>query len=172
MAKRRNLFGIMWHNAFVAVFLRHLEYHRCIIFLTSNRVGTFDEAFLSRFHVALRFDPLTFENRSKIWRIFLRKIGSELPDNLITELSKRELNGRQIKNVCQTASSLALIRGEKLQHSHLLVALSALEELVDEFTTSHIVITMRTAVRQLKTLWEKVVFVTFLVYAFYKTVLW
>ena len=161
--------GVAWHNALVAVFLRHIEYHRCILFLTSNRVDTFDQAFLSRFHVALRFDSLTFEVRSNIWRSFLRKVGSQIPDNVVAELAKRDLNGRQIKNVCQTASSLALSRGEKIQHSHLLEALKALEELVYELTTSRIVITMHTALHRLKTLFnlEKMVYVAIFISAFH-----
>ncbi|TGO36450.1 hypothetical protein BHYA_0124g00110 [Botrytis hyacinthi] len=40
-------------NALVSIFLRALEYHDGIIILTSNRVGTFDEAFKSRIQLAL-----------------------------------------------------------------------------------------------------------------------
>ncbi|KAH9931588.1 uncharacterized protein B0H18DRAFT_1208895 [Fomitopsis serialis] len=42
-------------NAMVAVFLRHVEYYRGILFLTTNRVTAFDPAFLSRIHIALHF---------------------------------------------------------------------------------------------------------------------
>ena len=35
-------------NALVSVFLRVLEYYEGILILTSNRVGIFDEAFMSR----------------------------------------------------------------------------------------------------------------------------
>lgn len=38
-------------NALVSVFLRVLEYYAGILFLTTNRVGTFDEAFKSRIHM-------------------------------------------------------------------------------------------------------------------------
>ena len=48
----------MERNAMVAVFLRHIEYYRGILFLTTNRIKTFDEAFLSRIHVALHFSEL------------------------------------------------------------------------------------------------------------------
>lgn len=40
-------------NALVSVFLRALEYYNGIVILTSNRVGTFDEAFKSRIQLAL-----------------------------------------------------------------------------------------------------------------------
>lgn len=46
-------------NALVSVFLRVLEYYEDILILTSNRVGTFDEAFKSRIQLSLHYDNLT-----------------------------------------------------------------------------------------------------------------
>ncbi|KAI1254482.1 hypothetical protein MGN70_003886 [Eutypa lata] len=40
-------------NSLVSVFLRTLEYYDGVLILTSNRVGTFDEAFQSRIQLAL-----------------------------------------------------------------------------------------------------------------------
>lgn len=40
-------------NAMVSVFLRVLEFYAGILFLTTNRVGTIDEAFKSRIHISL-----------------------------------------------------------------------------------------------------------------------
>lgn len=40
-------------DALVSVFLRALEYYEGILILTTNRVGTFDEAFKSRIQLAL-----------------------------------------------------------------------------------------------------------------------
>jgi len=45
-------------NALVSIFLRLLEYFQGILFLTTNRVETFDEAFQSRIHMALRYNDL------------------------------------------------------------------------------------------------------------------
>ncbi|TGJ75550.1 hypothetical protein E0Z10_g10983, partial [Xylaria hypoxylon] len=42
-------------NGLVSVFLRALEYYRGVLFLTTNRVQTFDAAFTSRIHVALHY---------------------------------------------------------------------------------------------------------------------
>ena len=44
-------------NALVSIFLRLLEYFQGILFLTTNRVSTFDDAFQSRIHIALRVSP-------------------------------------------------------------------------------------------------------------------
>ena len=45
-------------NALVSVFLRVLEYYEGILILTSNRVGTFDEAFKSRIQLSLHYENL------------------------------------------------------------------------------------------------------------------
>ena len=37
----------------IGVFLRVLEYYAGILFLTTNRIGDFDEAFTSRIHMRL-----------------------------------------------------------------------------------------------------------------------
>ncbi|KAI1144801.1 hypothetical protein F4825DRAFT_467828 [Nemania diffusa] len=58
-------------NALVSVFLRVLEYYDGILILTSNRVGTFDEAFKSRIQLALHYKNLSENQRSQIWSNFL-----------------------------------------------------------------------------------------------------
>ena len=45
----------MNRNALVSVFLRVLEYYNGLLFLTTNRVGTIDEAFKSRIHLSLYY---------------------------------------------------------------------------------------------------------------------
>jgi hypothetical protein len=61
-------------NALVSVALRLLEYHRGVLFLTTNRITTFDEAFLSRFSIAIKYHELDQAGRlrsgasSSSWR--------------------------------------------------------------------------------------------------------
>ena len=45
-----------------------------ILILTSNRVGTFDEAFKSRILISLHYPPLTTEQRRQIWRNFFNRL--------------------------------------------------------------------------------------------------
>lgn len=66
------------------VFLRALDYFQGILFLTTNRVGSFDEAFMSRIHVQIGYDPLDDESRKKIWDAYFKK------------LSKNHENGGQL----------------------------------------------------------------------------
>ncbi|RDB27185.1 ATPase family AAA domain-containing protein 3B [Hypsizygus marmoreus] len=122
-------------NAMVAVFLRHVEYYRGILFLTSNRVQAFDEAFLSRIHVALHFHELTQAAKEQVWAAFIAKLGAtgSVTPAQIRDLSSREVNGRQIKNAARTAHSLAVSRGEKVGFRHFAETLDALAEFQKEF---------------------------------------
>ena len=121
----------------VAVFLRHVEYYRGILFLTTNRVKAFDEAFLSRIHVALHFQELTKSAKKQVWRAFLLKAGVEFgpdfPETYLERLADRDINGRQIKNATRTANSLAVSRKEKLGFRHLVETLDAMDEFTQEF---------------------------------------
>ena len=99
--------------------------------LTSNRVGTFDEAFKSRIQVALYYKALTRPSRKKIWQNFLEMLEEDEEDvdldalrNRLDELAGHELNGRQIRNTLTTARQLAIYKKEQLQWEHLEYALS------------------------------------------------
>ncbi|KEQ89922.1 hypothetical protein M438DRAFT_361355 [Aureobasidium pullulans EXF-150] len=119
-------------NALVSVFLRVLEYYEGILILTTNRVGTFDDAFKSRIHVSLHYPPLKKAQTIKIWEknlIRLKKIEearAEMTGNQRLVVQDREIlayaaqhymehkesavglwNGRQIRNAFQTAAALA-----------------------------------------------------------------
>jgi ATP-dependent Clp protease ATP-binding subunit ClpA len=94
--------------------------------LTSNRVGTFDEAFKSRIQLALHFDNLDTERRTKIWSKFIDRL-AELDEGVdfkdvrshLHDLAKQSMNGRQIRNAITTARQLARFRKDKLSYRHL-----------------------------------------------------
>jgi AAA+ superfamily predicted ATPase len=103
-----------------------LEYREGILILTSNRVGTFDEAFKSRIQVAIHYDNLTRTSRKAIWQNFFTMLESSNEDANIPELERRlnelaneEMNGRQIRNALLTARQLAKHRRERLDWEHL-----------------------------------------------------
>lgn len=58
-------------NKIVSIFLRVLEYHEGIMFLTTNRVQTFDPAFQSRIHISIDYPELSIESRLTVWKNFL-----------------------------------------------------------------------------------------------------
>lgn len=121
----------MKRNALVSVFLRVLEYYNGLLFLTTNRVGTIDEAFKSRIHMSLYYPPLDKTQTRDIFRLNITKLreieaqrhemtgepplvineaqiidfaGKHFEDNA---RSTGCWNGRQIRNAFQIASSLA-----------------------------------------------------------------
>lgn len=114
-------------NALVSVFLRVLEYYDGILILTSNRVGTFDEAFKSRIQLALHYPSLTKSQRCRIWKNFIERLKSlEEPDIdfddiecSLMELANEELNGRQIRNAITIGRQLAKFQGKSLSCQHL-----------------------------------------------------
>lgn len=61
-------------NELVSVFLRVLEYYDGILLLTTNRVGTFDEAFRSRIQLALHYETLNEKQRCQIWNNFIQRL--------------------------------------------------------------------------------------------------
>ena len=60
-------------NKLVSIFLRVLEYYEGIMFLTTNRVQTFDAAFQSRIHISLEYPELDTKSRKKVWVNFLKQ---------------------------------------------------------------------------------------------------
>ena len=117
-------------NSLVSVFLRMLEYYEGILILTSNRVGTFDDAFRSRIHIALHYEDLKPRSRKQIWSNFLTRLeDTEEGENVeaikdrLDELAKHNLNGREIRNALSTARQLASHGGEKMKWEHLELAI-------------------------------------------------
>lgn len=106
-------------NGLVSVFLRVLEYYAGILFLTTNRIGDFDEAFASRIHISLHYPELSLEPTLEIFKLNMRLIRErrniEIDEESILAFAdhywrtnvKMRWNGRQIRNACQTALALA-----------------------------------------------------------------
>ncbi|KAJ2989593.1 hypothetical protein NUW58_g3395 [Xylaria curta] len=111
-------------NGLVAVFLRVLEYYAGILFLTTNRIGDFDEAFASRIHMSLHYPELDEVKTKKIFKLNINLIQERFDRqarvvkydmSAIENFAERHFrehpygrwNGRQIRNACQTALALA-----------------------------------------------------------------
>jgi len=112
-------------NALVSVFLRAIEYYDGILILTSNRVGTFDEAFKSRIQLALHLPPLKKDNRFHIWNNFIDNLretnadaGFDQLKAKIKVLARHKLNGREIRNIVKVAQQLAQSKKQKLEYRH------------------------------------------------------
>lgn len=106
----------------MTVFLRVLEYYAGVLFLTTNRVGDFDEAITSRLHVGLYYPELSVEKTVRVFHVNIDMINERFKDQKrkiliddIVEFASNHFdtypdarwNGRQIRNACQTALALA-----------------------------------------------------------------
>ncbi|KAL8997627.1 MAG: hypothetical protein Q9169_003175 [Polycauliona sp. 2 TL-2023] len=115
-------------NALVSIFLRTLEYFNGILFLTTNRVGTFDQAFQSRIHITLGLPILDQPRRTEVWTIFLQELtkSQKLSPSQLADLrsqaastwSRQALNGRQIRNSVRTALLVAQRKKETVAEKH------------------------------------------------------
>ncbi|KAL8857165.1 MAG: hypothetical protein Q9178_006220 [Gyalolechia marmorata] len=105
-------------NALVTVFLRALEYYAGVLFLTTNRISVFDEAFISRIHMSLYFPDLDQDSTFKVWAMNLARLQDSgrkifVDKEPIQEFTRNHWkeghrwNGRQIRNAFQTAIALA-----------------------------------------------------------------
>lgn len=120
-------------NGLVAVFLRVLEYYAGILFLTTNRVGDFDEAFASRIHISLYYPELGRKETLEVFKLNLQLIRDRfkgkprkfIPDEMEIGAFAQEYwdqnpldhwNGRQIRNACQTALALAEYEAQGKNH--------------------------------------------------------
>ncbi|QRV92959.1 AAA family ATPase [Ceratobasidium sp. AG-Ba] len=120
-------------NGKVSVFLRLLEYHTGVLILTSNRIRTFDRAFVSRFTIALHYPDLEEDSRMRIWREFLSRAQVEIgppkgsqpsgPKYIshqdITRLARKPMNGRVIKQLIRGAQAIAIAKQEPFGMAHL-----------------------------------------------------
>jgi hypothetical protein len=122
------------------VFLRVLEYYEGILFLTTNRLTSFDLAFKSRIHLALKYAPLDQEKRKELWKLFISLTAKDVlqnwPDSVLDELSKVNINGRQIKNTVRTANTLARSKNASLGKEHIEIVLETMAELEDDLNDS------------------------------------
>lgn len=149
----------MRRNSVVSVFLRVLEYYSGILFLTTNKVGHFDEAFKSRIHVSLYYPALDKRSTLRIWKMNLDRLSkSKKPLEIETEEiyeyarthykelyrnGKTTWNGRQIKNAFQTAIALAEFDANEKQGKpvlaleHFKVVAQASEDFDDYLSRVH-----------------------------------
>jgi len=89
------------------VFLQQIEYTSTIIFLSTNRIGSFDPAMLSRIHLPIKYGKLSDSQQQAIWR---SRLGKKLPleDEQLKMLVEagQNFSGRDIRNIVQMATHL------------------------------------------------------------------
>jgi hypothetical protein len=114
-----------------------MEYYAGILFLTTNRIGDFDEAFTSRIHLSLYYPELNGEKTVKVFKLNMCMIRERFANKgryiEINEMGiggfaaqhftahpQARWNGRQIRNACQTALALAEFEAQGNSHQDIL----------------------------------------------------
>jgi archaellum biogenesis ATPase FlaH len=101
-------------NAMVAVFLRMLEYHDGVMFLTSNRAADLDPAFASRISIHMKFGHGDVSKRYQVFRNLLKQSGiSEEAQKEIMKFDLPDINAREIKSLIRHAMTLASAEGRE-----------------------------------------------------------
>ncbi|EHK97884.1 hypothetical protein M7I_6382 [Glarea lozoyensis 74030] len=129
-------------NVLVAGFLRALEFYDGILFLTTNRVGAFDDAFISRIHVKLYYPEFTDSERQRVWQTFIDKLARDRGQSIRVSIDAKEFirgkamrevrwNGREIRNAFQTAVALAEYEDVRDEEGRVVLTDGHLRSIVD-----------------------------------------
>ncbi|KAJ9155195.1 hypothetical protein NKR23_g2145 [Pleurostoma richardsiae] len=116
------------------VFLRELEYFDGVLFLTTNRVKSFDPAILSRIHLGLNYGSLEQDARRAVLQFVLAQAKTKkgphtCRERAIEDLAKEDLNGRDIRNAVLVAQAMAEYKNEVVSEDHLKVAIAMRKEI-------------------------------------------
>ena len=108
-------------NSMVSVFLKILEYYEGILFLTTNRIKTFDIAVQSRVSLAVHYVDMSEKQQKRVFNVFLDMIDERQIKNKpkivdwVKEDFSEKFNGREIRNMLSSAMALARADGRSLE---------------------------------------------------------
>lgn len=96
----------MEHNAIVAAFLRQLERHDGILFLTTNRSDDVDDAIKSRCIAMIDYTYPDAESLTQIWKMLSKHYNVPMSDDLISKIVVYFDNvaGRDVKELLKLVS--------------------------------------------------------------------
>lgn len=122
-------------DAIVAVFLRLLEYHTGLVFLTTNREGDIDDAIKSRCIALIQFKVPERKERLSLWKMQLEQFNLELSkaDLLKAVRAFPTIVGRDIQNLIKLTSRVSLALGttfcfEELRHNAVFRGITVLTD--------------------------------------------
>lgn len=108
-------------NAIVGVFLRVLEYHASVLFLTTNRADLVDDAIASRCVARIDYKYPTEEDQRKIWRVLADASGVKISSETIKAFAEKhpKISGRDVKNLIKLAGLISSVEGKPIDVSVL-----------------------------------------------------
>ena len=123
-------------NAMVGIFLKLLEYHNGIIFLTTNRLTSLDPAIKSRINLMISYKDLTSERRVTIWKSLCQKWCIDISEKTFKMLGEYKLNGREIRNYIKIIIAIHEESKEKITDQSIIKELDNCLDLSKEFDVS------------------------------------
>jgi hypothetical protein len=103
-------------NAIVGVFLRVLEYHSSILFMTTNRSQDVDDAIASRCMARLTYGYPSAPDQESIWTVLSAGSGINISIHTIREIvaANKKLSGRDVKNLLKLAQLVSSVEGKPI----------------------------------------------------------
>lgn len=120
-------------NAMVSTFMKFLEYNKGIMFLTTNRLSSIDEAVKSRVNMFFTYKKLGFHTRLDVWKSLLSKWNLNLNDSTVEQLAEYEFNGREIRNYMRLVMSIIKDRNLNTDDETVLEIIQECFDLTNEF---------------------------------------
>ncbi|MCK5020931.1 MAG: AAA family ATPase [Candidatus Peribacteraceae bacterium] len=115
-------------NAMVGIFLRLLEYHQGVLFLTTNRAKNIDKAMRSRISIPLFYEDHGENSRTMIWDNLIEAAGLDSSLIDVEHLASKDLNGRQIKSTIRMAQAMAAESGDDVNTDYLMSYIGLLDK--------------------------------------------
>lgn len=120
-------------NSMVSTFLKFLEFNKGIIFLTTNRLKSMDDAVKSRVNLFMTYTDLNYDRRIDVWKSILSKWKLKLSDDTIYEVAEYKLNGREIRNYMRLIVSLLEDRKLEFNDDNMKDILEECHNITNEF---------------------------------------
>jgi AAA+ superfamily predicted ATPase len=128
--------NMITRNAMVGIFLKLLEYHNGIIFLTTNRLTSLDPAIKSRINIMLSYKELSEIKRRQIWKSLFEKWNLKIKDTTLDQLAEYKLNGREIRNYMKIVVVIHEDQNKEITDQSFISELKKCFEITEEFSQS------------------------------------
>jgi AAA+ superfamily predicted ATPase len=112
----------MEQNAIVGVFLRVLEYHRGVLFMTSNRGDIVDDAIMSRATAWIQYERPFEDELRRIWAVLSAQYDIKLAKKDVDVMMSKfpRMAGREVRNILKLARLLSKRTNKKVDADMLL----------------------------------------------------
>lgn len=112
-------------NSIVGVFLRVLEYHASVLFLTTNRPDLVDDAIASRCVARIDYAYPTAEQQTEIWKVLSGTSGIKIADDVIAQWVAKHphTSGRDVKNLLKLVGVISTKKEKEIDLDMLEFAL-------------------------------------------------